>query len=200
MRTLDLSNNSITTIDGNAFDNNGALETINFSNNLLTDLYPGLFKSLSNLNTLNMDNNLIGMIHPETFSNNFNLRWISFVSNRIDAIHRTFINNLDQLRFLALSANLCVDRTFEIDEVADKEIEIHPALNKCYNNYIEITEEPTESIPTQPNPTESVSPDITLPNEQPTTVLPETTTSTSATMKCVNITVCLLSFLLFKFV
>lgn len=124
---LDLSYNSISSIEQSAFDGLSSLSNLQLNNNLLHILPAGCFQSLQNLKGLYLSNNTITMTYG-TFSGLGLLETLEIANNSITDLTESILNDMGNLFELDISNNLLTSL-----EVAD----ITRHLKKLHYLYLE---------------------------------------------------------------
>ena len=117
---LNLENNSLSSIDSQAFFNLGRLNTLILSSNKLNHLNEIFFDDLSNLKFLNLSWNSIEFIKKYLFKELFKLETIDLSFNRIRFIENFSFFKLTYLRNLHLNDN---DENIFIDSNSFYELE-----------------------------------------------------------------------------
>ena len=112
LEELTLSFDKIEQIDKDAFKNLTALNRLDLSNNQLTRVDPGWFQDLKNLTVLLLDNNQLTEIQDETFKNAIRLIELSLRNNILQEISKNAFTSLN-LKQLDLSSNTCTDIDFK---------------------------------------------------------------------------------------
>jgi Leucine-rich repeat (LRR) protein len=103
---LDLSTNKIRSIEPDAFNGLPALKSMNVSNNLLNSMQHKLFVNLKNLETLILSKNEIASICNDSFNGlGHSLVSLSLASNKLQFIKNDHLANLIKLQFLDLKSN-----------------------------------------------------------------------------------------------
>ena len=105
LKTLDLSNNLISTIELNAFKHLAELETLDLSNNKLNYLSSAAFNGLKSLKNLILKSNQISNLVPNQFASLQTLIFLDLSSNRISNLEATNFNNLTSLNTIQLEFN-----------------------------------------------------------------------------------------------
>jgi Leucine-rich repeat (LRR) protein len=103
---LDLSRNSLSSIDSKAFENTLNMRVLRLANNRLTEIHPSTFSSFSQLRHLDLSNNSISTIDGVTFFGCADLEWLSLANNRLTALHSPIFQNQSNLSYLDVSGNL----------------------------------------------------------------------------------------------
>jgi Leucine-rich repeat (LRR) protein len=108
LQTLQLRNNTISSMDRNAFINLQKLQTLDLANNQLTNVPSEVLQNLSNLLTLNLASNNIMIIPGDAFLGLENLKFLDLSGNRIGDIEPTGLFGLAKLQvignFIIISA------------------------------------------------------------------------------------------------
>uniref|UniRef100_A0A670XW07 TIR domain-containing protein n=1 Tax=Pseudonaja textilis TaxID=8673 RepID=A0A670XW07_PSETE len=106
LQALNISQNNINKIEDGAFIHTSHLEFLNLSVNQLQFLSSSMFDGLMNLTTLLLARNKISKINPSAFANLENLKVIDLSSNKLytlNAMHAVF--NMGSLRELHIKDN-----------------------------------------------------------------------------------------------
>ncbi|KDR12263.1 Leucine-rich repeat transmembrane neuronal protein 3 [Zootermopsis nevadensis] len=106
---IDMSFNSISTLNNNIFDNMPLLKTIFVSDNDIKGVDPDVFNQLQDLRQIDLHNNNIDYIHPSLFQYNHKLSILDLSCNKIIRLRLDFNSNTE-LKFFNLSFN---NLTFE---------------------------------------------------------------------------------------
>ncbi|XP_019639113.1 PREDICTED: toll-like receptor Tollo [Branchiostoma belcheri] len=94
--SIDLSNNNITSIPPNFFNNQSDLLQVDLSNNQISYLNGSIFAPLVDLEVLNLKNNLITTIAVDVFSDLANLRSLDLAENSITSLpDNLFLHNFN---------------------------------------------------------------------------------------------------------
>ncbi|XP_029651540.2 uncharacterized protein LOC115224769 [Octopus sinensis] len=141
--SLDLSENEITSIEEESFQNVRYLKYLWLHDNNIMNIEEGSFQNLSNLERLSLINNNIKDIKKETFQNLTNLEFLYLEKNGIKKIEKGTFQNLANLNALHLDNN-------EITVIGEGSFHNLPSLEILwlYNNRItDIEEGSFKSIP-----------------------------------------------------
>jgi len=129
--SIDLSFNSISTLDENSFDSMPHLNNVVVSDNSIKLLHPEVFWRLEDLRHLDMHNNNIDYIHPNAFRNNPRLSKLDLSCNKLKHLRQVF-SYTKELKYLNLSSNnltyedlafLLPITTLQILDLSNNEIE-----------------------------------------------------------------------------
>ena len=102
---LGLSNNDISVIENNAFNNLPNLTVLSLDNNDISKIEENAFNNLPKLTVLFLDNNHISKIQENAFNNLPKLAVLSLNNNDISKIEENDFNNLPSLTGLSLMSN-----------------------------------------------------------------------------------------------
>ncbi|XP_039909527.1 toll-like receptor 13 [Hirundo rustica] len=104
LRSLYLSQNSLSAIPADAFDDLGQLQflTLADSNGGMGHLPPGIFKNMSQLHSLNLESAGLRSLGPEVFGNLTQLKELRLAKNELRALDVTLATHLPALRYLDL--------------------------------------------------------------------------------------------------
>lgn len=105
LKTLNVTKNILTVLNGNEFDDLRSLEILNLKSNAITDIPTEEFSTLVELKELYLDENEIKALDKRTFVNNVNLETLSLSSNRIVKLQYKTFASLHKLREIDLSLN-----------------------------------------------------------------------------------------------
>ncbi|XP_029633576.2 G-protein coupled receptor GRL101 isoform X2 [Octopus sinensis] len=105
LTTLDISNNSLSTIPPDCFAGLWRLQSLNLADNQLTEIENDTFVGLSGLRSLNIERNNIQTILPNAFRGLSSLSTLDLSKQRLTFIEKNVFNGLRKLRFLNLSGN-----------------------------------------------------------------------------------------------
>lgn len=131
---LELMSNRIETIDEDAFNDLGTLNSLVLINNQLQEIQGSTLHNLTRLSYLDFERNNLTRISEHTFSQNTILYSLYLEFNQIEAIHPRFASELTNLRFINLIGNGCVNRSFPLQDERGW-MEMNAALQTCYNGY-----------------------------------------------------------------
>ena len=106
---LDLSYNSLTTIDNNAFRNHRNLTILQLHHNQLRDLPQGVFDHLVHLRVLDLSFNKLGILPTELLGNTFQLQNLDLSNNKIKELPGSLLDNITQVKVLNFSSNIFGD-------------------------------------------------------------------------------------------
>lgn len=102
--TIDVSQNRVNQIHGNAFDGlEGHLKLLNLSHNLLGEVFSSTFASLTCLEALDLSHNHIGVLGYESFRGLPNLKALFLTGNSLSSLG--FPAPLPKLQYLLLNDN-----------------------------------------------------------------------------------------------
>ena len=102
---LDLSSNTIHTVDSITFSFIPKLEVLLISNNSIAFLENTVFSDLTELRHLDLSFNYLSQVADETFEKNSQLEFLSLRHNNIDSISKMTFRALQNLKHLDLSHN-----------------------------------------------------------------------------------------------
>lgn len=132
---LFLVSDNIREIDEDAFEDIGNLFFLILIGNVIEEIAPRTFDPLTELMILDMEGNSLTRIDEGIFSPMRNLVYLFLDFNQINAIHPRFVADLiGILEYIDLKGNLCINRSFEIDDDAGV-AQMNNALNTCFNNF-----------------------------------------------------------------
>ena len=100
---LDLSNNDISKIEENAFNNLPKLAVLSLNNNDISKIEENAFNNLPKLAVLSLNNNDISKIEENDFNNLPSLAGLSLMNNSISFVSGKAFANLQQLKQLLLN-------------------------------------------------------------------------------------------------
>ncbi len=103
--SLDLRDQSITTLQANDFSGMPNLRILNFYDNDLAALPSGVFSGLSNLRFLSLYKNALTALPSGVFSGLSNLRFVSLDSNSVSTLPANVFSGLSNLEALSLNGN-----------------------------------------------------------------------------------------------
>jgi len=86
LKTLNLANNRLTTLENGCFDGLTALQRLYIENNQLTTLQNGCFKELTALHILNLDNNQLSTLPNGCFDGLTALKWLYLSYNQLTTL------------------------------------------------------------------------------------------------------------------
>ncbi|KAG8433848.1 hypothetical protein GDO86_012280 [Hymenochirus boettgeri] len=104
LRALYLTNNRLTSLSANLFDELSKLKYLSLAENCngIQDLPPGIFKNINNLTELNLENICLQDIKPEVFSTLPNLKKLQLTKNVLKHINVKVLDNMTNLKYLDL--------------------------------------------------------------------------------------------------
>jgi Leucine-rich repeat (LRR) protein len=105
LQFLNISVNSIATIENDAFDNLTSLGLLDLSQNNITSLNPASFKDLMYLKFLNLSHNSIKEFQYGTFDHLTRLESLDISNNQLVELHQYTFTSLKQLRQLYFDNN-----------------------------------------------------------------------------------------------
>ncbi|XP_048841938.1 toll-like receptor 5 [Brienomyrus brachyistius] len=133
VKSLDLSRNSIFSLEFSVFHAFGEAERITFANNKINQIQRDAFLGLENLQHLNLSYNLMGEIYDYTFDNLPGLIQLDLSYNHIGAFAYKSFKGLVSLRILNLTGNM-VDTLFILAPISSLQF-ISLADNKLTSLY-----------------------------------------------------------------
>jgi hypothetical protein len=151
---LDLSSNSIESLDETSFSGLNEIQVIDAEKNQISELPANIFASLKTLKQVVLSNNILTALYGRLFANNPNMGIVDFMRNKINAIDRTFLDGLYQLQYANMKQNECVDDEWFVRESVTIET-VRGDLEQCFRNaeYVEPTTTTTTTTTTpQPEP------------------------------------------------
>ncbi|XP_070592846.1 toll-like receptor 13 [Erythrolamprus reginae] len=102
---LDLSQNSIPSLEKNDFKNFSHLQALNISQNNISKIEDGAFIHTSHLEFLNLSANQLQLLSSSMFDGLMNLTTLLLASNKIYRINSSAFANLENLKVIDLSSN-----------------------------------------------------------------------------------------------
>jgi Leucine-rich repeat (LRR) protein len=102
LKSLNISVNSIATIENDAFNNLTSLMVLDLSRNNITSLNPAVFKNLMDLHYLNLSHNSIKEFQYGTFNHLKRLETLDISNNQLTDLHQytfTYLRRLSHLKF-----------------------------------------------------------------------------------------------------
>lgn len=116
LENLNLSSNSIQSLDIDTFRNVPGLKSLDLSSNRLTSLPEGLFSPIHSFHVLNLSGNKIQTIDKTIFDNLQNsLRTLHLENNNITFIHPDAFKSFNKLKTLNLSKNRKISTLYDIN-------------------------------------------------------------------------------------
>lgn len=109
IKTLVLSYNKLTTIEGKTFATLSKLKFLDLSSNQIEILEVGAFSGLSELETLNLNENLLVKLTSESLSHLKVLKFLFISKNKLELIAANVIPNADLIATVDFTANNCID-------------------------------------------------------------------------------------------
>ena len=106
LQSLDLSNNDLSSLPEDVFDNLNSLESLSLSNNDLSSLPEGIFDGLSSLQRLDLQNNSVSNLTEDVFDDLSSLRKLYLYNNDLSNLPEDIFDNLNSLQRLFLGSNL----------------------------------------------------------------------------------------------
>ena len=131
LKRLGLGGNGITSIDAEAFQNNGELTELFLHNNRIDWLPFGIFSFLPNLEILRLYNNHLGSIRADLLRGNTELTELYLYSNRITILEESAFSSLTKLKKLWLQEN-------RINEITNQHFKNNTELAELDLNYNKI--------------------------------------------------------------
>lgn len=102
---INLSDNSIASLQNEAFFELGLLTILDLSNNDITSLSQQVFQPLVELKTLNLNKNAMTSLPNTLFAGTTKLQVLSISENQIDGLNKILVEKLTSLTTLNLTAN-----------------------------------------------------------------------------------------------
>ncbi|CAG9801206.1 unnamed protein product [Chironomus riparius] len=130
LTTLDLSKNTITTVNENAFANNKELIYLSLDENKISTIQPNTFKSLTKVSYLGLRGNKIKILNPTWFETLGNLKYLDFGANGIADLPKNIFSHLGNLQKLYLDSNKLTTLHHDSLGTATKLAEVHLDYNK----------------------------------------------------------------------
>lgn len=127
LKTLDLKDNLIDTIEARGFAGAKRLIHLNLSQNRLKKLFAGVFAELENLDVLNLRENSISSMETEAFLGLVNLKYLYLNGNKLKELQPENFQYLSSLKILNLDDNV-------IEEVEPSNFAHLRHLNHLYLN------------------------------------------------------------------
>lgn len=147
LNEINLADNEIELIHENAFDGLERLESLSLSRNKIIFFGQSTFTPLTDLMNLDISGNAIEFLDARLFINNEKLNGINIADNQIISITNNFLQILPQIKVLNVMNNLCTNNTMlenipliKIIDSKDLNSEDEDALDRCYQNYIDMTD------------------------------------------------------------
>ncbi|KAJ6647120.1 Chondroadherin [Pseudolycoriella hygida] len=133
LRYLYVTHSGVTDIDNDAFEDLRGVQYFSLWNNSITKLAPRTLAPLVNVLRLSFRNNSLSTIDEDTFLGNTNLQHLEFGGNQINQIHPRAFVNLRNLTAIDLTANRCVEQSFELKSDQDWNA-MNDSLALCFRN------------------------------------------------------------------
>lgn len=130
LTTLDLSKNTITTVNENAFINNKELIYLSLDENKISTIHPNTFKSLTKVSYLGLRGNKIKILNPTWFETLGNLKYLDLGANGVTELPKNIFSRLGNLQKLFLDNNKLTTIHSDSLGAANKLAEIHLDYNK----------------------------------------------------------------------
>jgi len=121
LKTLLLSNNKIENMEGKTFAIS-TLQTLDISNNFISQLGLNTFENAVKLTTLNLTYNNISTIDNYVFLSLGSLQSLDLSFNRIVTVETSAFSNLKSLTWLSLSSNLLKEVPEDLEISADLQV------------------------------------------------------------------------------
>ena len=102
---MDLSNNVISSLNGDDLKQASAVEILNLSNNRINIIADDSFAGLANLKEIDLSNNQLSALPPNVFNKSHQLERLSLQNNSLTLITSDLFSSLSQLKVLNLSRN-----------------------------------------------------------------------------------------------
>lgn len=102
---LDLSNNMITDIASDAFENLTKLNFLGLNSNQLKTLHPNTFQSTTKLKALSLNANQLEILHTDTFYNLKDMKRLYLEENHLKMLHKDLFKSFIKLDNLYLGIN-----------------------------------------------------------------------------------------------
>ena len=103
---VELNHKLITQVEPQIFDKFSNLKSIDLSNNFISTHSPFLFGSLTHLEIVILHHNFISYIDSQLFKSNSNIKFIDLSNNQISSIYSHTFENLTKLKKIYLHNNL----------------------------------------------------------------------------------------------
>lgn len=167
LNDINLSDNEIEVISEDAFDGLEHLESLNLSRNQIAFFGQATFSPMEDLVNLDISGNMIEFLDARLFINNKKLNGINMADNQIMSITNGFLDILPHIKVLNIMNNPCTNDT-ELEEVPlikiidskDQNSQDESALEKCYQNYLELADPESTDLNDLLNQAEVVREDI----------------------------------------
>lgn len=148
LNEINLTDNEIEVVSEEAFEGLEHLESLSLSRNQIAFFGQATFSPLTDLMNLDISGNMIEFLDARLFLNNKQLRGINIAENEIISITTGFLQMLPQIKVLNIMDNPCTNQTMLeniplIKITDDQEGEDESSLDRCYQNYIEMTDPET---------------------------------------------------------
>ncbi|KAL7017413.1 hypothetical protein ACKWTF_010366 [Chironomus riparius] len=147
LNDINLSDNEIEVISDDAFDGLEHLESLNLSRNQIAFFTQATFSPMTDLVNLDISGNTIEFLDARLFINNQNLNGINMADNQIMSITNGFLDILPHIKVLNIMNNPCTNDTelesvplIKIADSKDQNIEDEDALDKCYQNFLDMAD------------------------------------------------------------
>ena len=109
LKTLDLSHNKLTAIEGKTFSELSKLLVLDLSSNHIEVLEVGAFNGLNGLETLNLNENLLVKLTSESLSHLKGLKFLFISNNKLKLIAANLIPNAGIIVTVDFTDNICID-------------------------------------------------------------------------------------------
>lgn len=147
LNEINLTDNEIEILSESAFEGLEHLESLSLSRNQIVFFGQATFAPLTNLMNLDISGNTIEFIDARLFVKNEKLNGINIADNQIMSITNGFLELLPQIKVLNMMNNPCTNDTMlenipliKIIDSKDVNTDDESALERCYQNYIEMTD------------------------------------------------------------
>ena len=166
LNEINLADNEIEIVTEDAFDGLEHLESLSLSRNQIKFFEEETFVPLIDLLNLDISGNKIEFLDARLFLQNKQLKGINIADNEIISITTGFLQFLPQVKVLNLMNNPCTNNTMlqniplikivDSDDQSDDE----DSLERCYQNYVKMTDPETGDMDDLLNQAELVIDDI----------------------------------------
>ena len=130
LETLSLAANEITDFAYDTLHDLPNVKKVDLSRNNLIFLNPKLFNNMLELKTFQAHFNSLQYLDGRLFINNLKLRTVTFEYNKITVIGIDF-NRLSRLEHVNLAQNICINKKFPEDPLAEVIEEIRKNCNEA---------------------------------------------------------------------
>lgn len=102
---LTVQASSVKTLKSRFLYNCRDLDYLDLSNNMITDIAPDAFENLTKLTLLNLNYNQLKTLPKDTFHSLIQLKWLYLGSNQLEDLHKDAFYNLTDMDWLDLREN-----------------------------------------------------------------------------------------------